>query len=196
MNDLEELTRVKDEDEDTKGDGPEAPVVAPVTEEIEDSYAMAEDWLQGYRDLKAKQALSASLKEKWADGPITYLGLSVNGFPNLFTITGPGSPSVLSNMMTSIEQHVDWISNFIEYSFDKGITEIEASNTAEIEWTSHVEELAENSLKSNSGCNSWYLGSNVPGKKRVFMPYIGGVGKYREECDDIASTGYRGFVLN
>ncbi len=136
------------------------------------------------------------LKEKWADGPITYLGLAVNGFPNLFTITGPGSPSVLSNMMTSIEQHVDWISNFIEYSFDKGLKEIEASSTAEIEWTSHVEELGENSLKSNSGCNSWYLGSNVPGKKRVFMPYIGGVGKYREECDAIVSTGYKGFLLN
>ena len=99
-------------------------------------------------------------------------------------------------MMTSIEQHVDWISDFIEYSLDQGITEVEATSDAEIEWTNHVEELAENSLKSNSGCNSWYLGSNVPGKKRVFMPYLGGVGKYREECDKIASSNYKGFVLH
>ena len=136
------------------------------------------------------------LKEKWNYGPVTYLGLCVSGFPNLFTITGPGSPSVLSNMMTSIEQHVDWISDFIEYSIDHGVTEIEATSDAEIEWTNRVEELADNSLKSNSGCNSWYLGSNVPGKKRVFMPYLGGVGKYREECDEIASSSYKGFILH
>ena len=146
--------------------------------------------------IKVKGANNLSLSEVWVESAQAYKGSCVSGFPNLFTITGPGSPSVLSNMMTSIEQHVDWISDFIEYSIDHGVTEIEATSNAEIEWTNRVEELADNSLKSNSGCNSWYLGSNVPGKKRVFMPYLGGVGRYREECDEIASSNYKGFILH
>ena len=143
-------------------------------------------------DIEGKKGVK--LKEKWADGPITYLGLAVNGFPNLFTITGPGSPSVLSNMMTSIEQHVDWVTDCIEHMINSGNVEIEAARDAEINWTDHVDETASKTV--GYGCNSWYVGANVPGKKVVYMPYIGGVGTYREKCDEIALSGYKGFHLS
>ena len=143
-------------------------------------------------DIEGKKGIK--LKEKWADGPITYLGLAVNGFPNLFTITGPGSPSVLSNMMTSIEQHVDWVTDCIEHMINFGNVEIEAARDAEINWTDHVDETASKTV--GYGCNSWYVGANVPGKKVVYMPYIGGVGTYREKCDEIALSGYKGFHLS
>ena len=134
-----------------------------------------------------------SLKEKWADGPHTYLGLMSAGFPNLFTITGPGSPSVLSNMMVSIEQHVDWISDCIEYMRERDLERIEANVDAEEAWTEHVGEVADFTLFPQA--NSWYVGANVPGKPRVFMPYVGGVGAYRRKCDDVAAKGYQGFAL-
>ena len=143
-------------------------------------------------DIEGKNGIK--LKEKWSDGPVTYLGLATNGFPNLFTITGPGSPSVLSNMMTSIEQHVDWVTSCIEHMMDSGNVEIEASSDAEITWTDHVDETASKTV--GYGCNSWYVGANVPGKKIVYMPYIGGVGTYREKCDEIALSGYKGFHLS
>ena len=133
------------------------------------------------------------LNDKWAAGPRTYLGLSTAGFPNLFTITGPGSPSVFSNMIISIEQHVDWIAECMEYMREHGSDAIEASTAAEDAWVEHVNELANMTLYPQA--NSWYLGANIPGKPRVFMPYAGGVGTYREKCDEVAAAGYEGFSL-
>jgi cyclohexanone monooxygenase len=134
-----------------------------------------------------------SLREKWAAGPRTYLGLTVAGFPNLFAITGPGSPSVLSNMIVSIEQHVDWIADCVVYLRQHGHATIEATVEAEDAWGAHVNEVGHATLYPRA--NSWYMGANVPGKPRIFMPYIGGVGAYRQYCDDIAARGYPGFAL-
>ena len=133
------------------------------------------------------------LKEKWADGPRTYLGVATAGFPNLFMITGPGSPSVLSNMMISIEQHVDWIADAMTYLREHGKQVIDPTLEAEDEWTEHVNEVGNTTLYPSA--NSWYMGSNVAGKPRVFLPYIGGVGPYREICDQVAEKGYDGFDL-
>jgi len=133
------------------------------------------------------------LAGKWSDGPHSYLGVAVAGFPNMFTITGPGSPAVLSNMPVSIEQHVEWITGCIEYLRKHGIATIEATTAAEAQWTAHVAEVANATLLPTA--NSWYLGANIPGKPRVFMPYIGGVGLYRQKCDEIAAKDYEGFVL-
>jgi cyclohexanone monooxygenase len=135
-----------------------------------------------------------ALKQKWADGPRTYLGLAVEGFPNLFTITGPGSPSVLSNMIVSIEQHVDWITDCITYLRQHDLASIEATRTAEDAWVEHVNVVGNYTLYPLA--NSWYVGANIPGKPRVFMPYIGGVGNYRKKCDEVAAKGYEGFVLS
>ena len=139
-------------------------------------------------------ARGTQLAEKWAEGPRTYLGLATAGFPNLFMITGPGSPSVLSNMMVSIEQHVDWIADCIGFLRDRDIARIEATVEAEDEWVEHVNEVGHTTLYPRA--NSWYMGANVPGKPRVFMPYIGGVGLYREKCDDVAAKEYEGFALS
>jgi cyclohexanone monooxygenase len=133
-----------------------------------------------------------TLRDKWADGPRTYLGLQVAGFPNLFTITGPGSPSVLSNMMVSIEQHVDWIADLLAHLRDHDLAVVEASLGAEDAWVEHVNEVANYTLYPQA--DSWYVGANIPGKPRVFMPYIGGVGNYRAICDGVAANGYEGFV--
>ncbi len=134
-----------------------------------------------------------TLNQKWAEGPRTYLGLMSAGFPNLFIITGPGSPSVLSNMIVSIEQHVDWIADCIGYMRDRGLDAMEAKKDAEDNWVDHVNEVAHGTLYPQA--NSWYMGANVPGKPRIFMPYIGGVGVYRQICNDVAAKGYEGFVL-
>jgi cyclohexanone monooxygenase len=135
------------------------------------------------------------LSEHWQAGPKTYLGLQMSGFPNLFTITGPGSPSVLSNMLVSIEQHVDWIADCINYLDQQGLKTIEALPEAESEWVEHVNAVAEGTMFTAPSCNSWYLGANIPGKPRIFMPYVGGVGEYRRRCDEIADNGYQGFAL-
>jgi cyclohexanone monooxygenase len=134
-----------------------------------------------------------ALRDKWASGPRTYLGIATAGFPNLFTITGPGSPSVLTNMMVSIEQHVDWVTDCITTLDEQGVTSIDATVEAEDSWVDHVNEVANMTLFPTA--ESWYMGSNVPGKPRVFLPYIGGVPLYREICDGIAADGYRGFTL-
>ena len=115
------------------------------------------------------------------------------GFPNMFMITGPGSPSVLSNMIVSIEQHVDWVAACIAHLGARQLDCIEANRDDEDKWVEHVNEVAFKTLYPSA--NSWYMGANVPGKPRVFMPYIGGVGKYRETCDQIAAEGYTGFQL-
>ena len=133
------------------------------------------------------------LNKKWEEGPVTYLGLSVSGFPNLFTITGPGSPSVLSNMITSIEQHVEWIAGCISYMHENQKVEIDADIQSEEDWGEHVEEVASATLRY--GCNSWYVGANVPGKRRIFMPYAGGIPKYNEKCEEVSNNGYKGYTL-
>jgi len=134
-----------------------------------------------------------SLNQKWAEGPKTYLGLMSAGFPNLFIITGPGSPSVLSNMIVSIEQHVDWIADCIGYMRGRGLAIMEASKEAEEKWVAHVNEVAHTTLYPQA--NSWYMGANIPGKPQIFMPYIGGVGVYRQICNDVAAKAYEGFVM-
>jgi cyclohexanone monooxygenase len=134
-----------------------------------------------------------TLNQKWAEGPKTYLGLMSEGFPNLFVITGPGSPSVLSNMIVSIEQHVDWIADCLSYMRRRALTSIEATAEAEERWVAHVNEVAQMTLYPQA--NSWYMGANIPGKPRIFMPYIGGVGVYRRICDDVAAKDYEGFAL-
>jgi len=133
------------------------------------------------------------LSEKWREGPKTYLGLGIAGFPNLFAITGPGSPSVLTNMLPSIEQHVEWVADCIAYLRDNRCSRIEARSEAEENWVAHVREVAGGSLRST--CSSWYIGANVPGKPRVFMPYIGGFPAYVEKCEAVAASGYEGFML-
>ena len=134
-----------------------------------------------------------TLREKWEAGPRTYLGVAVAGFPNLFLITGPGSPSVLSNMIVSIEQHVDWIADCLVHMRQHALDTIEAGQEAEDEWVAHVNEVGHRTLYPRA--KSWYMGANVPGKPRIFMPYIGGVWTYRQKCDDVAARGYEGFAL-
>lgn len=141
-------------------------------------------------DIEGRAGLT--LAQKWEDGPRTYLGLAIHGFPNLFTITGPGSPSVLTNMLASIEQHVEWIADCLMALHEGGHAVIEATAEAEDAWVKHVADEAGNSIRANE--SSWYVGANVPGKPRVFMPYAGGVPKYARTCEDVAARGYRGFV--
>ncbi len=142
-------------------------------------------------DIRGRAGLS--LSEAWAEGPKSYLGLMVSGFPNLFTITGPGSPSVLSNMIVSIEQHVDWLSDLLTYMTAYQLAVIEPTAESQSAWVDHVNEIASQTLYPTA--NSWYLGANIPGKPRVFMPYIGGVGAYRQLCTAVATNGYMGFKL-
>jgi cyclohexanone monooxygenase len=142
-------------------------------------------------DLRGRGGLS--LREKWAEGPRSALGLTIAGFPNFFTVTGPGSPSVLSNMMVSIEQHVDWIVDCIAYLREHGLGTIEPSAAEEDAWVEHARAVGAASLFPRA--RSWYMGANIPGKPRVLMPYVGGVGTYRALCDAVAESGYEGFVL-
>ena len=134
------------------------------------------------------------LKDKWAAGPLTYLGVTTAGFPNFFMITGPGSPSVLSNMPVSIEQHVEWISGAIAHMNEQGLVVMEADDSAEKEWVAHVNEVAEQTMFMLA--DSWYLGANIPNKPRVFMPYPGGVGAYRQKCNEVTEAGYTGFTIS
>jgi cyclohexanone monooxygenase len=131
------------------------------------------------------------LQEKWAAGPRTYLGIGTAGFPNLFMITGPGSPSVLVNVIIAIEQHVDWVMASIDHLRANGLSVIEALPEAEDRWVEHVNQKADETLYPMA--NSWYLGSNVPGKPRVFMPYVGGFANYDRICKDVVAKGYEGF---
>jgi cation diffusion facilitator CzcD-associated flavoprotein CzcO len=136
-----------------------------------------------------------SLAEAWKAGPRNYLGLQVAGFPNLFTITGPGSPSVLCNMPVAIEQHVDWITGCIAHLRAKGLERIEARPEAVERWVEQVN-IAANATLLTQVPHSWYVGANIPGKPRVFMPYAGGMARYRDICEDIAARGYEGFALS
>ena len=142
-------------------------------------------------DIRGRDGLA--LRDKWAAGPRTYLGLTTAGFPNFFTISGPGSPSVLTNMLPSIEQHVDWIADCVAYLNDNNYACIEPSSEAEEAWVEHVNAVADSTLYPT--CNSWYLGANVPGKPRVFMPYVG-FPPYVEKCREVVANGYAGFELS
>ena len=142
-------------------------------------------------DIRGRNGLK--LVDKWADGPCTYLGLMTAGFPNMFIITGAGSPSALVNMVVGIEQHVEWISDCIAYLDQEKLTTIEAGVPAEKDWVEHVNKAANKTLFPLA--NSWFLGANIPGKPRVFMPYVARIGVYRKECDEIADNAYRGFIL-
>ena len=135
-----------------------------------------------------------TLKQKWAHGPSTYLGLMTVGFPNLFTLTGPGSPSVLSNMMVSIEQHVDWVADCLAAQRSQGLHTIEPTEAAQAGWGRHVNDCANITLYPSAA--SWYMGANVPGKPRVFLPYVGGVDAYRAACDEVVARDYLGFKRN
>jgi cyclohexanone monooxygenase len=134
-----------------------------------------------------------TLREKWAHGPRTYLGLMSAGFPNLFTICGPQSPAVLSNMITSIEQHVEWIGDALDHMRDEGLTRIEAGVESEDKWVTTTNDLANLTLMPQAA--SWYMGANIPGKERVFMPFVGGVGLYRQVAEGVAVSGYHGFTM-
>ncbi|RSY82030.1 NAD(P)/FAD-dependent oxidoreductase [Sphingomonas koreensis] len=134
-----------------------------------------------------------SLKDAWSAGPYTYLGLMTANFPNMFIVTGPGSPSVLSNMVVSIEHDAKWIADALNYLREQGATRMETTEDSQRAWMGHVRELAEGTLYYKG--NSWYLGANVPGKPRVFMPYLGGLDVYQAKCAQVAREGYTGFVI-
>ncbi|HEY4793740.1 MAG TPA: NAD(P)/FAD-dependent oxidoreductase [Mycobacterium sp.] len=145
-------------------------------------------------DIRGRDGIS--LGEFWAtEGPLSYLGLAVAGFPNLFTIQGPGSPSAATNFVAALEQHVDWICDCIMHLRANGIRTIEALSTAQQEWIDHATSLVAPTVLVHPSCNSWYNGGNVPGKKRMYMGYTGGIPEYRRRCDEIAAAGYTGFKL-
>ena len=134
-----------------------------------------------------------TLSDKWRDGPKTYLGIMVAGFPNLFTVTGPGSPSILTNVVMAIEQHVEWVADCIGHLQAHDSALIEPTQTAEDDWVAHVSEVADATLFPQA--NSWYMGANIPGKPRVFLPYVGGLGVYTEICKAVVADDYRGFAI-
>lgn len=134
-----------------------------------------------------------TIKEKWATGPYAYLGIMSAGFPNMFTITGPGSPSTLGNMVVSIEQHIEWVADLLVYMRENQLTKVEADAKSEADWAEHVTDVAETTVYPKA--SSWYMGANIPGKRRVFLPYIGGIGHYRRLCDEVARKGYEGFTF-
>lgn len=141
-------------------------------------------------DIQGRSGLP--LQKKWEAGPVNYLGLTIPSFPNFFTVTGPGSPSVLTNMMVAIEQHVEWISDCIDFMNAHGHKTIEATDEAEQAWVQHVNSVADETLYPT--CTSWYLGANIPGKPRVFMPLVG-FPPYVEKCEEVVANGYQGFRL-
>lgn len=160
-------------------------------------YASGFDAMTGALNrIRIEGSRGTTLKEHWAEGARSYLGIQVAGFPNLFTITGPGSPSVISNVIVSIEQHVDWIADCITYLHERGLSRIEPTVEAEEAWVEHVDQLARGTMWTAESCNSWYLGANVPGKPRKFMPYIGGLPRYHKHCEAVVAAGYEGFALS
>ena len=137
-------------------------------------------------DIEGKDNIK--LKDKWSNGPKNYLGLASSGFPNLFTVSGPGSPSVLTNMIVSIEQHVNWIFDCIKYMQNNDKSFIEASLNAEDDWFKHNQEVSIDHVRSS--CSSWYIGANIKGKAKNFMPYVGGYSKYVEKCNEVSENDY------
>ena len=146
------------------------------------------------REIDIRVGNGPTLAEKWAGGPLTYLGLMVSGFPNMFTITGPGSPSVKTQMIVAIEQHMDWIGDCLATMRARGMHRIEPRPEAERDWVQHVNDVADGTLYPLA--NSWYMGVNIPGKPKVFMPYVGGFAGYKNKCDAVAANDYEGFVMS
>jgi len=146
------------------------------------------------RNIDIRGLQGTSLRERWNDGPSSYLGLAMADFPNLFTITGPGSPSVFTNMLPTIEQHVEWVTDCIGYMQTRNYTSIEAQGAAERDWWNHVQDVAKVGLKSTT--DSWYIGANVADKPRVFMPYLGGFPEYCRKCEQVVADGYAGFSFS
>jgi cyclohexanone monooxygenase len=144
-------------------------------------------------EIDVRTSAGAVLRDHWDGGPLTYLGLMVAGFPNMFIVTGPGSPGVKTQMIASIEQHVDWIAGAIDHLHKHQLDRIEPTAEAEGDWVAHVNQVANGTLYPLA--NSWYMGANIPGKPRVFMPYVGGFDRYKRHCDAIAARGYEGFRL-
>ena len=145
-------------------------------------------------DVRGRDGLS--LKDVWADeGPVSYVGLAVAGFPNLFTVQGPGAPAAATNFVAALEQHVEWISACLTHLRANGHRSIEALPTAQTGWIDLTASLVAPTVLVHPSCNSWYNGGNVPGKKRLYMGYVGGIPEYRRHCDEIAAAGYRGFTL-
>ncbi|HEY8290486.1 MAG TPA: NAD(P)/FAD-dependent oxidoreductase, partial [Acetobacteraceae bacterium] len=145
------------------------------------------------REIDVRVQGGATLADEWQAGPQTYLGLMMAGFPNMFVITGPGSPSVKTQMILAIEQHTDWIADCLHHLRAHGYGRIEADRRAQETWVRHVNDVADSTLYPLA--NSWYVGANIPGKPRVFMPYVGGFAGYKQKCDAVAGSGYEGFVL-
>jgi cyclohexanone monooxygenase len=135
------------------------------------------------------------LRDEWADGPRTYLGLQVAGFPNLFSMVGPGAPSVLATFPPHIEQQVNWIGDLLGHMDGAGCRIVEEEPAAQDAWVAHVNQVAEGTMFTAPTCNSWYNGQNIPGKPRVFTPYVGGFNNYADRCDAAAAAGYEGFVI-
>ena len=146
------------------------------------------------REIGIRTTDGAVLADHWEGGPLTYLGLMMSGFPNMFVITGPGSPGVKTQMIASIEQHTDWIADCLKHMRDKGLDRVEPTAEAEMAWVQHVNAVADGTLYPLA--NSWYVGANIPGKPRVFMPYVGGFDRYKKRCDEVAANGYEGFKLS
>ena len=146
------------------------------------------------KEIDIRVGNGATLAEKWANGPSTYLGLMVAGFPNMFTLTGPGSPSVKTQMIVAIEQHMDWIADCLDTMRRSGMARIEPTLDAQSDWVQHVNDIADSTLYPLA--NSWYVGANIPGKPRVFMPYVGGFARYKKRCDAVAANGYEGFSMS
>ena len=144
-------------------------------------------------EIDVRTSEGAVLRRHWEGGPLTYLGLMVAGFPNMFIVTGPGSPGVKTQMIASIEQHVDWIAAAIDHLHKHQLDRIAPAPQAEADWVAHVNQVADSTLYPLA--NSWYMGANIPGKPRVFMPYVGGFDRYKKHCDTIAAKGYEGFRL-
>ena len=145
------------------------------------------------REIDIRVEGGPALADEWAGGPRTYLGLMVSGFPNMFVITGPGSPSVKTQMILAIEQHTDWVADCLTYLRSHGLNRIDAEPQAQEAWVKHVNDVADSTLYPLA--NSWYIGANIPGKPKVFMPYVGGFTGYKAKCDDVAAHGYEGFKL-
>ena len=133
-----------------------------------------------------------ALAEHWVAGPLTYLGIGIAEFPNMFLVAGPGSPSLLGNVIVSIEQHMEWIADLLDRMRADSSTSVVPTSEAEQQWVQQVNDAAAGTLYM--AANSYYLGAEVPGKPRVFMPYAGGLRRYRRECDEVRDNDYRGFV--
>ena len=157
-------------------------------------FATGFDAISGALDrIDVRGADGVALRSAWSHGPRAYLGVMPAGFPNLFIVTGPGSPSVFSNMVLSIEQHVEWITECVLHVLSRRAVWIEALAPAEEDWVAHTQQVAYSTLFPMA--DSWYVGANIPGKPRVFSPYVGGVGPYRQKCEAVVANGYEGFAL-